>query len=171
MTVKAFSGNSKRTPDGVRFRNITDDDLEFLGKLYASTRKEEVDQVTHWTEEQKAEFLDQQFKAQHEFYTQQFTDAEFLIIEQNEQAVGRVYIDRREKEIRLIDIALLPETRGQGFGTALLKEILDEGRSSNLPVSIHVEKNNPAMRLYKRLGFKDIEDQGVYDLMEWQPLD
>ena len=35
-------------------------------------------------------------------------------------------------------------------------------------VSIHVEKQNPAMRLYKRLGFETIEDKGVYDLLEWR---
>jgi hypothetical protein len=34
-------------------------------------------------------------------------------------------------------------------------------------VTIHVEKNNPAMRLYRRLGFTAVEDKGVYDLMRW----
>ena len=91
------------------------------------------------------------------------------MVEQNGKAIGRIYLDRREEELRLIDIALVPEARGRGIGTALLGELLEESRQASLPTRIHVEKNNPAMSLYLRLGFAAIEDQGVYDLMEWKP--
>lgn len=168
--ARAFRGASGRLPSGVGFRPITDKDLPFLSRLYASTRAEEVAQVTQWSDEQKQQFLQMQFDAQHTYYQEQFQDAEYLVIEQEKQPVGRIYIDRRTDEIRLIDIALLPEARGQGLGAALLEDLLEEAQTSNLPVRIHVEKNNPAMRLYIRLGFRQIEDQGVYDLMEWQPL-
>jgi hypothetical protein len=56
------------------------------------------------------------------------------------------------------------------LGGALLQDLLDEGQASALPVRIHVETFNPAMRLYLRLGFNAVEDQGVYQLLEWQPV-
>jgi GNAT superfamily N-acetyltransferase len=74
-------------------------------------------------------------------------------------------------ELRLIDIALMPKARNHGLGKALLMDLLDEGQATGLPVRIHVEQFNPAMRLYLRLGFVQIEDQGVYQLMEWRPPD
>jgi ribosomal protein S18 acetylase RimI-like enzyme len=82
--------------------------------------------------------------------------------------IGRLYVDRREDEIRIIDIALFPEHRGKGIGSRIMETLLDEGKDSGKPVTIHVEKNNPALRLYRRLGFTKVEDQGVYDLMEWR---
>jgi len=168
MRFKAFTEPSERIPVGIRFRRISDNDLPFLKQLYASTRQQEMDLVG-WTSAQKDQFLKMQFEAQHSYYTEQFTEADFLVVEKNSEAIGRVYIDRREAEIRLIDIALLPPHRGLGLGTLLLKELLCEAGDLNLPLTIHVEKNNPAMQLYLRLGFVPVEDQGVYDLMMWKP--
>ena len=149
-------------------RSITPDDAEFLSILYASTRADEM-AIVDWTDTQKAEFLQQQFDAQHAYYQAQFPDAAYDIVLLDGESIGRLYVDRREDEIRLIDIALLPEHRGGGLGTAILKEILAEGASVRKLVRIHVEQFNPAMRLYERLGFEKIEEQGVYHLMEWTP--
>ncbi len=112
-----------------------------------------------------------QFDAQHRYYREQFPAADYLVVERDGEAIGRIYLDRRTDELRLIDIALIPEVRNQGLGEALLLDLLDEGRASSRPVSIHVETFNPAMRLYLRLGFKPAEDQGVYQLLEWRPMD
>jgi ribosomal protein S18 acetylase RimI-like enzyme len=87
----------------------------------------------------------------------------------NAKPIGRLYLDRREAEIRIIDIALLTSERRNGVGGALLREVLTEARAAGKAVRIHVERNNPALRLYHRLGFNEIEDQGVYYLMEWRP--
>jgi len=168
--MPAFNGASARLPSVIGFRPITDNDLPFLASLYASTRAEEIAQLTDWSIEQKQQFLQMQFDAQHQYYQKQFTQAEYLIIQQADELIGRIYIDRRVDEIRLIDIALMPVARCQGIGAALLEDLLEEAQSAKLAVKIHVEKNNPAMRLYIRLGFKQLEAQGVYDLMEWTPL-
>jgi ribosomal protein S18 acetylase RimI-like enzyme len=69
--------------------------------------------------------------------------------------------------MRIVDIALLPRYRNGGIGTAILRDILAEAATAGKPVRIHVEKFNPAMRWYERVGFRAIEDQGVYVLMEW----
>ncbi len=154
--------------DPVTFRPIAPADLEFLYRLYASTREAEM-ALLDWDEAQKAEFLRMQFNAQHTYYMQQFTRAEFQLILLEGKPAGRLYLDRRPDELRIIDIALLPAHRGQGIGTALLEDILDEAGRAGLPVRIHVERFNPALRLYQRLGFRHVDDNGVYYLMEWQP--
>ncbi|MEM7582832.1 MAG: GNAT family N-acetyltransferase [Acidobacteriota bacterium] len=149
-------------------RPITDADRFFLLQVYASTRADEMAQVP-WTDQQKEEFLAFQFDAQHKYYRQHFPQAAFDLILLDEKPVGRLYIDRRQDEIRLIDIALLPQYRGTGLGGAIMEDILAEGAEAGLLVRIHVESNNPAMRLYRRLGFEKIEEQGIYHLMEWTP--
>lgn len=149
-------------------RPITDADHDFLRRVYASTREDEL-AMTPWSDEEKAQFLRFQFHAQHVHYQEHFPDAAFDVIELDGEPIGRLYIDRRADEIRLIDIALLPEYRSQGLGGEILDGILAEGREKDLLVRIHVEHNNPAMRLYLRLGFRKIEEQGVYHLMECRP--
>lgn len=156
------------SPDELSLRPIEESDLDFLRRLYSTTRDYEMELVD-WTPEQKQDFLDQQFEAQHKHYMEHFPKAQFSLVLVGGRRAGRLYIDRRPKEIRLVDIALLPAFRNRGLGKRLMDDLLDEGRRTSLPVRIHVEKFNPAMRLYRRLGFTHIEDQGVYFLMEWQP--
>lgn len=150
----------------LQYRPITDNDQAFLLGLYASTRVDEM-AIVPWTDEQKSEFVSMQFNAQHTFYQQQFNQASFDIVLLGEQMIGRLYVDRREQEIRIIDIAILPDYRRQGIGQQLLQTLLNEAAQSDKAVTIHVEKNNPARSLYDRLGFDEIEDQGVYSLMQW----
>ncbi len=151
---------------GMAFRRLAGSDLPFLARLYASTRAEELD-VTDWSDEQKAAFLEAQFRAQHAHYQQYYPKADWLVTVRAGEDIGRLYIERWPSQHRIIDIAFLPAHRGQGFGAALLRDLMDEAATVGKAVSIHVEKFNPAMRLYRRLGFKTEEDKGVYDLMRW----
>ncbi|WP_298281366.1 GNAT family N-acetyltransferase [uncultured Bradyrhizobium sp.] len=152
---------------GLRFRRINDADLPFLERLYASTRAEEL-ALTPWSAEQKAAFLAMQFKAQHAHYQQYYPTADWLVAMRDGADIGRLYVDRWPSEHCVIDIALLPEHRGSGLGGALMRDLLDEAAAAGKAVSIHVEKFNPAIRLYHRLGFIAEEDKGVYDLMRWR---
>ncbi|MDA8018188.1 MAG: GNAT family N-acetyltransferase [Thermoanaerobaculia bacterium] len=156
---------SRRT----RLRPEIEADRPFLRRLYTSTRQSEMALLPHWSEQEKDVFLEQQFRAQSTYYAAQFPEASFDVVELEGKAIGRLYVDRRDDEIRLIDIALLPEYRGRGLGGELMAEVLAEGESKGLRVRIHVEHNNPAMRLYQRLGFEKLEEQGVYWLLEWTP--
>ena len=152
----------------ITLRPIRPEDEDFLSRVYASTRLDELAPLG-WSQDQVDAFLQMQFTAQHKYYQEHFTDANFDIILLDNQRIGRLYLDRREDEIRIIDIALLPEYRNAGIGSALLKDILAEATAASKAVRIHVEKFNPALRLYKRLGFYQINDTGVYFLLEWSP--
>jgi ribosomal protein S18 acetylase RimI-like enzyme len=78
-------------------------------------------------------------------------------------------VHRGESEIRIVDIALLPDYRGNGIGTALLRDLFSEADAAGKTVTIHVERFNPALRLYERLGFSVAEDKGVYLFLERRP--
>jgi ribosomal protein S18 acetylase RimI-like enzyme len=150
----------------LRLRPITPEDDSFLRRLFASTRAEEL-AITGWNDEQKAAFCRMQFDAQSAHYRKHYADASFDVIERDGEAAGRLLVWRSEKEILIVDIALLPEHRGAGIGTRFLRELQEEARSAGKPLTIHVERYNPALRLYERLGFKTVEEQEVYLLMHW----
>jgi ribosomal protein S18 acetylase RimI-like enzyme len=110
-----------------------------------------------------------QFNAQDLHYRQHFSAARFDVILAAGQPVGRLYVDRGEHEIRLIDIALLPEHRGRGIGGALIAELVAEAGAGGKTVAIHVEHHNPAKRLYERLGFRlSGGETGLYVQMQWR---
>jgi GNAT superfamily N-acetyltransferase len=153
---------------GLTFRPISNGDLPFLARVYASTRAEEL-AATSMTDAQKAAFLDAQFRAQHAHYQKYYPKADWLVTMRGGEDTGRLYLERWPSQHRIIDIAFLPEHRGKGSGEALLLDLMDEAAAAGKDVSIHVEKDNPAMRLYRRLGFVTEEDKGVYDLMRWTP--
>lgn len=150
----------------ITLRPVRDDDRDFLAGLYASTRTEEMRQVP-WTEEQKAQFLAMQFEAQTWHYGQEYDPAGFFVIEHEARPVGRLYRELQGEDVHIIDISIIPEMRGAGLGTMLLQEILDEAASQGRTASIYVEHFNPARRLYDRLGFQEIGENGVYHLMRW----
>jgi ribosomal protein S18 acetylase RimI-like enzyme len=156
--------------DTIRLRPVEPADEEFLRRLYDSARREELDQV-EWAPGQREAFLRSQFDAQHAAYTGNYPGAELNLIEVGGLPAGRLYLYRSASEIRIMDIALADGFRGQGAGSGLLRQVLDEGDRRGLPVTIHVEKWNPALRLYERLGFRPEADRGAYHFLKRPPAD
>lgn len=148
------------------FRPIVPTDLDFLNTVYASTRTEELAMVD-WDNRQKAEFLAMQFSAQHQYYQDHYTQTDFLVILMDNEPIGRLYIARWPEEFRIVDLAILPAYRNGGIGTRILRDAMAEASVLGKPVRIHVERFNPAQKLYRRLGFTKIGEHGYYDLMEW----
>lgn len=152
----------------VTLRPATDADFDFMRRLYASTRAEEM-QHFPFDEAQKNAFLDQQFAAQFEHYRIHYPTCERNIIEKDGRPIGRLWLDEWRDQIRLVDIALMSEDRSSGIGTGLVRDVLARGAAAGKPVTIHVEGFNPALRLYQRLGFEHVDTNGVYYLMRWTP--
>lgn len=152
----------------IELRPISDADLPFLLRLYASTRTEELAPLP-WSEQQKQAFLRMQFEAQHRHYCSQYAGDRFDLVVEDEEPIGRLYVGRWSREICIIDISFLPQHRGRGLGTGLLRALLEEAAAQHKIASIYVEKLNPAKRLYQRLGFTIADDAGPYDYMTWTP--
>ncbi|HTS11489.1 MAG TPA: GNAT family N-acetyltransferase [Candidatus Limnocylindrales bacterium] len=152
----------------IRLRPEEPGDAAFLFRLYASTRADEM-KLVPWNDAQKEAFLRMQLHAQTTHYRQQYPNASYDIILSGDVPAGRLYIDRTDEAIAIIDISLLPEHRGAGIGGSLLRRVLAEAAERRKAVHIYVEQHNPAMHLYHRLGFRKISDYGVYNFMEWKP--
>ena len=145
-------------------RPATEADRDFLLSVYAGTREEELAQV-EWEEGAREAFLEHQFSAQDHHYRTNYPGATLDVIEVDGEPAGRLYVHRGPEDIRIMDIALVPAFRGRGIGTSFLTDLMEEAGASGRSLSIHVELNNPARRLYERLGFRHAEDRGVYVLM------
>ncbi|HXM34526.1 MAG TPA: GNAT family N-acetyltransferase [Pyrinomonadaceae bacterium] len=143
-------------------------DEEFLLGVYDSTRAEELAQV-EWAEGQREQFVRWQFDLQRREYEVRFPDALYEVIVVDGQPAGRIWTGRDEDQIRLLDIALLPEFQNRGVGTILLRRLIDEAVRANKPLRHMVfVMNNEAHRFYERLGFVVIEEFGAYKHMEFK---
>ena len=160
------------TGGGVRvgLRPAAAGDYEDLVRVYASTRAAELAQVTWWDDEQKLAFCRAQYDAQKAEYDARFPDAEYDVVELDGRTVGRIWVGRAADEIRLLDIALLPEAQRRGVGAALVGALIDEARAAGKRLRHMVFMlNTDATRFYERLGFRVFEDLGGYLHMEWSP--
>ncbi|HEX8265605.1 MAG TPA: GNAT family N-acetyltransferase [Pyrinomonadaceae bacterium] len=148
-------------------RTATGADEEFLYRLYCTTREDELN-AAGFPPEQHGAFLRMQFNAQKTHYEKYYPAAEHKIITVENKPVGRQYVDRGEGEILLVDLALLPEFCNRGIGTILLKKLCSESEQTAKPLRLYAIKfNESALRFYKRLGFVEIDDTGVYLFLEW----
>lgn len=139
---------------------------EFLFELYKSTRIDEMN-LTGWNNEQIYLFLNHQFKMQNHDYYSNYKDALFFIITFNKINCGRLYIDYREQEIRIIDISLLPEFRNRKIGSKIINLLIDDSKNLKKHLTLHVEQNNRAKDFYSRLGFKEISVNGIHIFMQY----
>jgi len=146
---------------GILYRPMTDEDLPFAAALYASVRAEEV-AMTGWPPQMQAAFLEQQHQAQHRHYRGFYPDGEWLIVERDGEAIGRLYLADEAGSQLLMDISLLPQERGAGLGTAILTDLVAAARNEGRAMTLHVEAHNPARRLYERFGFATVEEGPVY---------
>lgn len=186
VLARALSSNQP----GIGLRTETAGDLDFVIALYTSTRWEELAPAP-WPEAAKHAFLAEQARLQHAHYLQHYAGAEMLLITApladvcvdagtanapwldpaapDRALIGRIYLRSGASEIRLMDIALLPGERGRGIGQCLIAALQDQARVRSLDLTLHVEPNNPAQRLYQRLGFSLIEQRGIYDFLGYTP--
>ncbi|ADO76131.1 GNAT family N-acetyltransferase [Stigmatella aurantiaca] len=152
-------------------RPVHPTDDAFLFKLYASTRQD----LAHLglAEPQKELLLRMQWKAQWQSYSSRYPGSAPQLVLVNGQPVGRLWVARVPGELRVMDISLLPEHRGAGLGTGLLRALQQEATAAGTPVRLSVAHDNPARRLYERLGFTRREGGTAlaepFLLLEWTP--
>jgi GNAT superfamily N-acetyltransferase len=150
----------------VRLRVSAEHDQPFLLSVYADSRSEEMKKIGHWTDAEKTEFLRFQFFAQQEHYKKHYPSAEFLIVVVAGEDAGRLYVERTSKDICVMDIALLHQYRRQGIGRKLMTDLLNEAKSNQQTVNLHVEPDNVAKQLYISLGFSVVGEISFYEKME-----
>jgi ribosomal protein S18 acetylase RimI-like enzyme len=140
-------------------------DRPFLLDLYIATRAAEFSALG-WSPEALRAFLEQQYRAREAGWGVSAPDGDDRILVRDGRPIGRLVIDRRPDGIRVVDVAVVPAEQGRGIGSAVLRQVLEEADAARVPVTLHVVTTNPALRLYERLGFVPVSEDGIHVLME-----
>ena len=154
---------------GVLLRKLNGDDNEVLFRLFVDSHDPLQAAIAGLDETQRGSFLRIQFEAQQAQYRHHYPGARFDVIVVESEVIGNIYAAPGDCELRLVDINLQARFRNRGIGRALLQDLLDEAAASKKGVRLHVMRGNPAVRLYTRLGFNDLGEQGIHRCMEWRP--
>jgi ribosomal protein S18 acetylase RimI-like enzyme len=171
LQFAAFIGDPSSDPvtvSGILLDPVREEDEPLLYQTFASTRADEM-AMTGWNAGQQESFLRMQYEAQRSSYRMQLPDAQYWVVRRGSTPVGRLIVDRRPQDIHIVDIALLPQFRAQGIGSTLMAAIMTEARADSKSVSLHVERFNPALQWYERLGFTAVSAGPIYLEMVWRP--
>jgi GNAT superfamily N-acetyltransferase len=148
-------------------RPVNAEDEAFLIETYGSTRAEEL-ALTNWDQSQRDAFLRMQFNAQQAHYREHYPQREHYVILVNGHGVGRLYVAEIEKEIRIMDVTILPQHRNAWIGTTIIRELMTEAAALGKPLRIYVESFNRSLSVFERLGFVKADEHGYSYLMEWR---
>lgn len=142
-----------------------DERLSF--QLYAASRASEMEDWG-WPEEMRQSFLAMQFRLQQQSYLARFPNGSVRTIECAGVPAGKLHSAAEGDSLVLIDLSLLPEYRNRGIGTEairLLQREAAEGPFRKLLLTVRAD--NPAFRLYERLGFVAVGQAPLDIRMEW----
>jgi ribosomal protein S18 acetylase RimI-like enzyme len=116
---------------------------------------------------QAEQLVEMQWNGRNLTYAQQYPGAEDWVVSlMDGTAVGRYSLQKTAQGVRMIDLAILPEHRNCGIGTQVLQQVSGMIAATKGIFSLRVEKDNPAQRLYARLGFTAInEDELAYEMV------
>jgi GNAT superfamily N-acetyltransferase len=152
----------------VSLRPVTPQDRELLLRLYASTRQRELALVP-WDAGQKALFLQHQFASQDQHYRAYFPDADYSIVLHNEEDAGRLLVTRDQSCIHVLEFTILPEHRGAGVGTEIVRRLQEEARGKALPITTYLDSFSDSQAWLEKRGFTRMGDEGIHYKMQWTP--
>lgn len=119
--------------------------------------------------EQLQPLLEMQYRGRAFSYSQAANAADHILCTADGTAVGRILVDWQPECLHVMDVAVLTPYRNRGFATQALQQIKDEADRVSLPLRLRVRPNNPAARLYQRLGLNQVARDELSLEMEWRP--
>jgi ribosomal protein S18 acetylase RimI-like enzyme len=149
----------------ISHRPMTTADEVFVRQIIAEVLIEDLG-AQAWPAEVRAPLVELQYRARQEGILSNYPEAVQEILTADGVTVGWLAVAKCDAEFRLIDIAVSAAFRGKGIGSARLRELTEEAEAAGTPLRLNVFAGNPAIRLYQRLGFQRIRDDGFGVLME-----
>lgn len=157
-----------RLPGGISIRPQRESDALFIERLFRSVRADL--QLIDGDRDLIEEIIVMQLNAQTSGYGGSFPNALYFIVEKLGEPIGRLTLDFGDNEVRIIDVALIPEMRGKGFGSVILQALQQVSGAIGAPLSLAVDSANlVAKQLYLRLGFRTVMIQPPHEFMTWRP--
>ena len=159
-------------PADLAVRPAVDADALFLRRLGDDVRRPDFTPLlASGQEDMFHTVLKQQHETQLDQYQAHNPNAHFGIITLSGTPIGKLFLDYRDDEVRIVDFALLDTHRGHGIGGIVLQGVCMEAGLRGLPVRAVVQQTSRALSFYRRAGFLIIEDQPPFHLMEWRHPD
>ncbi|MCW4385527.1 GNAT family N-acetyltransferase [Salinibacterium sp. SYSU T00001] len=129
----------------------TPDDDAFINRVIAASR---ADDFAALEAELRERMLALQVAAQRRHYRAAHPTASDHIIDCAGRPVGRALLAAASDSITVVDIAVVPERRGEGIGTAAMRAISERGDRLGVPLQVRVwASDERLLRWYSRLGF------------------
>lgn len=154
--------------NSISLRPATAADETFLLEVYKSSRGDDLRELG-WEGDRVSEFLDMQYEAQKRFFENEYQRAADQIVLWDGEPAGRLIVERRDHEIRCIDLTLLPQRRNSGIGASLIRKLQDEATRAGKPLRLQIIRFSRAVNLFERLGFVRTSETGTHFQMEWVP--
>ena len=156
----------KTGPESLTLRQVDAGDDNFLLQLYQSSRGDDL-RGLGWEEDRISEFLKMQYEAQRNLLDNDYPHLTDQIVVLDGAPVGRLAVEHRPDEVRLVDVALLADYRNRQIGTYLIQQLQEQAAAAKLPLRLQVIRFNRAINLFERLGFSRTSETGTHFQMEW----
>ena len=149
----------------MHLRPATPDDEAFLVEVYSKNREHEF-AFAGWDEAALQQFLEMQYRMRKSAQAMQYEAPEYWVIESDASRVGALITSRTPDELKLVDIAILPDYQGRGLGGTVISELQRQAMEAGVPIVLHVDLTNPRARtLYEKMGFRvtiDLSTMPIY---------
>lgn len=155
--------NAHNLPSDIHLRLMQPEDEAVFRRLYAEVRAPEM-RMTQWPEAQIQAFCDSQYSAQDHHYREYYPDLEQWAICRGDDVIGRLYLATFGDLFILMDITIALAWRGQRIGSSIVADVVRQADLMSRQMQLHVEPENPARRLYQRLGFIALADQSTSEI-------
>ncbi len=157
------------TAANVCLRPEIPEDADFLEDLFVANK----DDAPGWRELLPAErtrLLKEQSALQRLHYRKFYPQAWFTIIEVEGKPAGRLCVNQSPKEMRVVDISILPEYRQHGIGSRLIQQVITESTRLKRPLRLCAELGSTVHSFYQKLGFIEFKRDGTHVHYQWVPV-
>jgi ribosomal protein S18 acetylase RimI-like enzyme len=145
-------------PPGVALRAAQPDDYPFAWKLYIESTEPLLKALGRWDE-----------AAVSERFKNGFRKYRSHLICRDYQQIGWLQVSQNGTSLHLHQLHLVKEYRNGGIGSQLIHAAMAVATSQGLAVTLNVIRGNPAIALYRRLGFRVIGEDQELLRMRWDP--
>jgi ribosomal protein S18 acetylase RimI-like enzyme len=154
-------------------RSAQPEDASFLFRLFVESQ-EHLAPFRSNAELYKS-LIEMQYRGRKQSYADRFPGASDALLcigteGKDELPVGRLLADCRPDCWRIVDIAVLIAHRGRELGTWALRQFLRQAEAAGAGLALEVRPENPARRLYERLGFRVMQESVLSVEMEYSVL-
>ena len=138
------------------YKNGNQEEIKFIYNLKKEVYQEYVEKIYgEWNEENQKKLFNK-------FMKENSKNIELIYLK--DKLVGFYNGKLKDdKSYEIDNICIMPEYQNRGIGTAVLKEILFENKDKE--IILQCFKENPASKLYERMGFKKIEENETHYIM------